>query len=353
MSLGSGRHFTIRRIRKGREQSMQTVLIIDDQELSRMILNEFIRSIGPYVEGKTFETLSAALEWAEKNPVAMVLVDYRMPSMNGIEFTRRLHDLPDCRVVPVVMITALDDHDKEIRYEALSAGVVDFLLKPLDQKEWQFRCRNILNLSRSQRQDALYKDLTQVLFHITKSVNGRNPKRLANISRHIAEQMGLLTDECDLIERAAPLNDLGNFLVAGHLLWRPSIFCQEEREKVQGHTLAGFSLLQQGDSPLFQQGAKIALSHHEHFDGKGYPHGFGGQDIPLEARIVSVADFVDALLSDRPYRKAWSVDKMLGYLKSYRGKRFDPDCVDAFFERLDRILLSETSSISRSPCLID
>lgn len=172
---------------------MQTVLIIDDQELSRMILNEFIRSIGPDVEGKTFETPSAALEWAEKNPVAMVLVDYRMPSMNGIEFTRRLHDLPDCRVVPVIMITALDDHDKEIRYEALSAGVVDFLLKPLDQKEWQFRCRNILNLSRSQRQDALYKDLTQVLFHITKSVNGRNPKRLANISRHIAEQMGLLT----------------------------------------------------------------------------------------------------------------------------------------------------------------
>ncbi|HXK58174.1 MAG TPA: HD domain-containing phosphohydrolase, partial [Gammaproteobacteria bacterium] len=134
--------------------------------------------------------------------------------------------------------------------------------------------------------------------------------------------------------------------VAGNLMWRPSTLRQDERVTVQGHTLAGYRLLQQGGSPLFRQGAKIALSHHEHFDGKGYPHGFGGKDIPLEARIVSVADCADALLSERPYRKAWSADKVLCYLKSYRGKRFDPDCIDAFFEGLDISLLAEASLAS-------
>ncbi|MCB1760542.1 MAG: response regulator [Gammaproteobacteria bacterium] len=320
---------------------MQTVLIIDDQELPRMILTEFVRSIGSDVEGKTFETPYAALEWANENPIAMALVDYRMPGIDGIEFTRRLHKLPDRGDVPVVMITALDDVDKAIRYEALKAGVIDFLPKPLDYKEWQFRCRNILNLARCRIQYTVRNDLTQALFRITESVNGRNARRLANLSRHIAKRMDLSSDECDLIEQAAPLNDLGNFIVAGHLMWRSSSLRQEERVTVQGHTLAGFRLLQQGGSPLFRRGAKIALSHHEHFDGKGYPHGFGGKDIPLEARIVSVADFVDALLSDRPYRKAWSIDKVLSYLKSYRGKRFDPDCIDAFFDELDNTLLVE------------
>lgn len=320
---------------------MQTVLIIDDQELPRMMLVEFIRSIGLDVESRSFETPSSALEWARTNAVAMALVDYRMPGIDGIEFTRRLHKLPDRGDVPVVMVTALDDNDKAIRYEALKAGVIEFLQKPLDYKEWQYRCRNILNLSRYQHQDVAHKDVTLALLRITESANGRSARRLARISRHVAERMGLSSGECDLIEQAAPLNDLGNFLVATHLVQRPSSLRQDERIRVQGHTLAGFRLMQQGGSPLFRHGAKIALSHHEHFDGKGYPHGFGGKDIPLEARIVSVADFVDALLSDRPYRKAWSVDRVLGYLTTHRGKRFDPDCVDAFFEQLDNVLLEK------------
>ena len=324
---------------------MRNVLIVDDQEVPRMILSEFVETIGPDVTGKSFETPAKALNWSEKNPVVMALVDYRMPGMDGIEFTRRLHTLPAHTNVPVVIFTALDDPDKTILYEALSAGVIDFLQKPLDYKEWRLRCRNILNLARCQYHRDVSRELTQVLFQISGAANGRDPTRLGNISRHIAEELALSPSECELIRKAAPLNDLGHFLVASHLLWRRSALGQEERTTLQGHTLAGFQLLQRGSSALFEQGAKIALSHHEQFDGNGYPHGFGGRDIPLEGRIVSVADFVDALLSDRPYRKAWSVDKVLGYLKSYRGKRFDPDCVDAFFARLDKTLLSGTEPL--------
>ena len=326
---------------------METVLIIDDQQIPRMILEQFVASVDPNLRGKTFDNPAAALAWVEENLIVMALVDYRLPGMDGIEFTRRLHALPGNRNVPVVMITALDDQDNLIRYQALSAGVMDFLIKPLDHQEWKLRCHNLLKLARSGHKGELAGDLTQLLFKVTESITGRNPKRLASISRHIAEQMGLPGAECDLIEQAAPLNDLGHFMVASHLMWRSSTLRREERMEVQNHTLAGFRLLQQCESPLYHRAAKIALSHHEQFDGKGYPHGFGGKDILLEARIVAVADFVDALLSDRPYRKAWTVPKVLDSLKSVRGKRFDPDCVDAFFERLNTLPLTQVEATSR------
>ena len=318
---------------------MQNVLIIDDQEMPRMILSQFVETIGPDVVGVAFQTPAEALGWAKRNAVAMALVDYRLPGMNGIDFTRQLHALPAKEDVPVVIFTAVDDPDKAIRYDALRAGAMDFLPKPVDYTEWRFRCRNLLNLARCRQQKSLSQELMQLLFRITTTVNGRNPLRLARLSRHIAEQLSLSESDCALIEQAAPLNDLGHFLVAAPLLWSPASLKQKERALIQGHTLAGFRLLQQGDSTLFHRGARIALSHHEQFDGNGYPHGFGGRDIPLEARIVSVADFVDALLSDRPYRKAWSVERVLHFLNTDRGKRFDPDCVEAFFKQLDRTLL--------------
>ncbi len=320
---------------------MKTVLIIDDQELTRMILTEFVSTLGPDLVGKAFETPLEALAWVEENPVVMAIVDYRMPGMDGIEFIRQFRSLPASVDVPVIMVTALDDHDKEIRFEALKHGVVDFLTKPLDYIEWRIRCRNILKLHQRLLENKACNELSTVLFRITQSFNGRNPWRLAGISRHIAEQIELSSKECDLIERAAPMNDLGHFFIPYNLLSSTSKLHHTERITVQAHTLAGYHLLQMSDSELFNKAARIALSHHEQYNGKGYPHGFGGTDIPLEARIVSIADFVDAMLSDRPYRRAWSVDRVLDNVRSFRGKRFDPDCVDAFFQRSENVLLAD------------
>ncbi len=319
---------------------MQTVLIIDDQGLTRMILSEFVRSIGPEFEGKAFETPLAALDWASHNTAVMALVDYQMPGMDGVEFTRRLHRLPMCEDVPVVMITALTDSNKAIRYDALDAGVVEFLSKPIDYIEWRARCRNLLQLRRYHHQDQFYSEMADLMLNITQSVSGRNPRRLGHISRHIAAQYGLSAWDCELIQQAAPLNDLGLFGIPDNLLSKPSTLLQAEHRVVQGHTITGYRLLQKGRSEVLSMASKISLSHHEHFDGTGYPHGFGGRDVPLEARIVSVADCVDALLSDRPYRRAWPIEQVFDYLKDKRGRTFDPDCVDAFFHRLDPRLLS-------------
>lgn len=152
--------------------------------------------------------------------------------------------------------------------------------------------------------------------------------------------MGVSKLECDLIERAAPLNDLGHMITPATVLSRPAGLGQDERVLMQQHTLMGYQLLRSSTSELFRCAAKIALSYHERFDGQGYPHGFRGRDIAPEARIVAVADIIDALLPDRPYRKAWSIDRVLCHLKSQRGKRFDPDCVDAFLQRWEEIIAS-------------
>ena len=221
-----------------------------------------------------------------------------------------------------------------------NAGVVDFLPKPIDYIEWQARCRNILKSHRHNQHCQVYSEMADLLLHITQSVSGRNLQRLGNISHHIAAQIGQSASDCDLIQQAAPLNDLGLYWIPNNLLSKPSTLLQEEHRVVQGHTITGYQLLQRGDSEVLSMASKISLAHHEHFDGTGYPHGFGGRDVPLEARIVSVADCVDALLSVRPYRQAWPVEQVFEYLRENRGTTFDPDCVDAFFQQLDQTLLS-------------
>jgi len=319
---------------------MQTVLIIDDQGLTRMILTEFVRSLGPELKGNAFETPLAALDWARHNAAVLVLVDYHMPGMDGIEFTRRLRKLPAGKDVPVVMITALTDSNKAIRNDALQAGVVDFLSKPIDYIEWRARCRNILKTHRHHQHCHVHSEMADLLLRITQSISGRNLQRLGHISHHIAGEIGLSLKECELIRQAAPLNDLGHYWIPDNLLSKPSTLLQEEHRVVQGHTITGYQLLQKGDSEVLSMASKISLAHHEHFDGTGYPHGFGGRDVPLEARIVAVADCVDALLSVRPYRQAWPIEQVFDYLRENRGTTFDPDCVDAFFQQLDQTLLS-------------
>ena len=305
-----------------------------------MILKEFAATIGPGVEGKTFDTPFAALEWIERNPVALILVDYRMPGMDGIEFTRRLRQLRSGQDVPVVMITAVADTDKAIRYEALKLGILDFLPKPIDHEEWRSRCWNILRYCGDRAQSQCCSEMSGLLLRVAQSVNGRDPQRLAYISHHIARRIGMPSDVCRLIQQAAPLADLGLLWVPGGLLSKPEPLLPEEHRVIQGHTITGFQLLQQGDSEVSQLASKISLSHHEHFDGTGYPHGFSGRDLPLAARAVAVADRVDALLSDRAYRKAWPIDRTLEYVRAKRGTIFDPDCVDAFFQEWDERLLA-------------
>jgi two-component system response regulator RpfG len=160
---------------------------------------------------------------------------------------------------------------------------------------------------------------------------------MAKYSREIAEALGLGEKECDEIEYAAPMHDIGKIGIPDNILLKPAKFDQEELLIMQRHTQIGHAILSNSESRYIETGSIIALSHHERFDGSGYPNGLSGRDIPLVARIVSVADVYDALVSVRPYKKAWAIEEAQQYIRTHAGTQFDPDCVKAFLERLSNI----------------
>ncbi len=337
---------------------MSTVLILDDQSVSRMILEELIQSIDDDVHIESFADPVVALDWAKHNPHDLVITDYKMPNMDGVEFTHWLRQIPSCSDVPVVVITCMNE--KAVRYRALEAGATDFLIKPFDHYECKARCRNLLKL---RRQQAIIRDraqwLEQEINQKTADIEQREKETLLRLARAgeyrdeetgvhvtrmsqyatiIAEELGLNTTKCETIRHAAPMHDIGKIGIPDHILLKPGKLDPDEMKIIQSHTTIGYEILRDSPSDYLQTGAIIALSHHERYDGTGYPHNISGNNIPIEARIVAVADVFDALLSERPYKKPWSIDRALDYIKEQREKHMDPDCVDAFFNQLSGIL---------------
>ena len=254
------------------------------------------------------------------------------------------------------MVTVV--HDRKIRYEALEAGATDFLSRPFDHYECQARCRNLL-LHQHQKQVSNRAWMLQGLVsQATEAATAREQETLmclakageyrdegtgnhvfwmARYALEIARGLNLDEDTCDVIVQAAPLHDIGKIGIPDAILLKPARLTDEERTVMETHTTIGFDILKGSSSAYLSMAAHIALHHHEHFDGKGYPHGLKGEEIPLEARIVAVADTLDALMTVRPYKEAWPREKALAYLKEHSGTHFDPDCIMALFEREEQV----------------
>jgi two-component system response regulator RpfG len=160
---------------------------------------------------------------------------------------------------------------------------------------------------------------------------------MSHIAGLIAEGLGLSEEQVRTIELAAPLHDIGKIAIPDSLLMKPGPLDETERRRMQQHPVIGYQLLEDSHNRFIQIGARIALHHHERYDGSGYPHGLAGEDIPIEARIVTVADVLDALISPRPYKRAWSVEEALDYVREQSGKMLDPDCVEALVDNLPRL----------------
>jgi two-component system response regulator RpfG len=167
---------------------------------------------------------------------------------------------------------------------------------------------------------------------------GVHVTRMSKYATIIAQELGFDESKCNTIRHAAPMHDIGKIGIPDNILLKPGKLTPEEMKVIQTHTTIGYEILRDSPSDYLQTGAIIAQSHHERYDGAGYPHNLSGKDIPIEARIVAVADVFDALLSERPYKKAWDVYKAMDYIREQRGKHMDPDCVDAFFSRISDIL---------------
>ncbi|MDZ7735772.1 MAG: response regulator [Gammaproteobacteria bacterium] len=327
-----------------------TVMIIDDQMTSRLILETIIKGIGNNINIHSFDNAETALEIAKDNPPDLILADFKMPNMDGIEFTCQLRSLAGCKDVPVVIVTIYDD--RSILYKALDAGATDFLRKPVDHYECKVRCRNLLSLHKQQKiirnrasvleehvsraTKAIHIREKETLYRLARAgefregTSGNRLLRMGRLSMLIGRAMGLSEEQCHVLEYAAPMHDIGKIGIPDNILKKPGKLDQDEFKRMKQHTLIGYEILKDSPSPYLQMGAVIALRHHERYDGTGYPDAIKGENIPQVARIAAVADVFDALISKRIYKKAWATDEALEYIHSVRGKHLDPECVDAF-----------------------
>ena len=333
------------------------VLIVDDESTGRTILAKIIQQAEEDVVVDSFDNPLQALDWLDHNHPDLIITDYRMPDINGVELIKLIRKKPACQDIPIMMITVVSE--KSVRYDALEAGATAFLTRPIDQIECRTSCRNLLKLHEQQsiiqdRADWLARQVEvatqqivsrehETLLRLAKAgeyrdeVTGNHVLRMAKYSREISEALGLSGKECDEIEYAAPLHDIGKIGIQDKVLLKPGKFDKDEWICMQEHTQIGHSILSNSQSRYIQTGSIIALNHHERFDGTGYPNGISGKDIPLVARIVAVADVYDALVSPRPYKSAWTTTDAQDYLHKHAGSQFDPICVEAFFERLDKV----------------
>lgn len=336
---------------------MHTVLIIDDSDINLALIKALVLKLGE-CRPVLFEHPVRALEWCQENLPDLVIVDYMMPDMDGQKFINHFRQLPGRQEIPILMVTANDQRD--VRYEALMGGANDFLTKPIDRVEFSARARNMLNLrtgqkflaDRAEHLEAMVQERTreirnrekELIFRISRAAEFRDPEtgahiqRMAHYSELIAETLGLSSADQKLILEAAPMHDVGKIGIPDQILLKPGRLTPEEMEVMKGHARMGFELLNGSGSEILRAGAEIALSHHEKYDGSGYPAGLAGETIPLFGRIVAVADVFDALTSERPYKKAWSLEDACNFLREGSGSHFDPACVEAFLASWERVL---------------
>lgn len=336
---------------------MHTVLIIDDSDINLTLIKALVLKLGE-CNPVLFENPLKALDWCRENVPDLVIVDYMMPDMDGLRFISAFRALHGRDEVPILMVTANDQ--KDVRYEALLGGANDFLTKPIDRVEFGARARNMLSLrtgqkflaDRAQHLAALVDEQTreirdrekELIFRMSRAAEFRDPEtgahiqRMAYYSQAIAKGLDLDESVQKLILEAAPMHDVGKIGIPDYILLKPGKLTPEEFEVMKGHARLGHELLNNSGSEILRAGAQIAISHHEKYDGSGYPRGLKGNDIPLFGRIVAVADVFDALTSERPYKKAWPLEDAVHFLEEGRGKHFDPLCVEAFLATWDIVL---------------
>lgn len=333
------------------------VLIVDDNAVNIVIVEKILRQDGFNNIYSTTDAKSVRDLYREHDFDA-ILLDVHMPEMNGFDVMAELQaDNPD-DYLPILMLTA--DHTPETRHLSLSSGAKDFISKPFERVEVLFRVRNIVEVRMLHKEVLSAKDVledkvrerTQQLYEAQIKLieclgkaaeyrdneTGMHVVRMSQSSALLARQMGLSAEECEIILHASPMHDIGKIAIPDSVLLKPGKLEGKEWRTMQSHAEVGAQILASYDSKLMEVASIIARTHHERWDGKGYPEGLQGEEIPLYTRIVTVCDVFDALTSTRPYKVAWPVAKALGYLKDNSGSQFDPKVVNEFIAIIDQVL---------------
>jgi len=318
------------------------ILIVDDEKANVRFLEVILEQAGYCDVHSTTDARQTLPLFLDIHP-DLVLLDISMPHLNGFAVIQQLDFERANDPVPILMLTA--DATVTTKHRALKEGAKDFLTKPLDEVEVLLRINNLLESRfhsvlleekvRERTQD-LEKAQLETLERLAIAAEyrdddtGQHTRRVGFTAALIAEALGLPKTQVDLIRRAAPLHDVGKIGIADAILLKPGKLIDEEFATMKEHTSIGGKMLSGSSSAWLQLAEEIALTHHERWDGRGYPHGLQGEDIPLVGRIVTIADVFDALTHERPYKKAWPKAEAIAEIERQSGSQFDPRVVAAF-----------------------
>jgi putative two-component system response regulator len=346
------------------------VMVVDDE-----ILN--LKLIGAMLKPQGYEVILAndgeeCLQKVAENPPDIILLDIMMPKLNGFDVVTKLKADERFALIPIVMVTALQDVNDRVK--ALEVGAEDFLTKPVDRMELRARVRSLLkvkayndhmvnyrqelesevrrrtleiqetNKKLEKAHEKLRGASLETIFRLSRAAEfkdedtGAHIISMSRISARIAKQYGLSQTTVEAILYASPMHDIGKIGIPDRILLKNGPLNDEEWTVMRMHTVYGGKILENSDIGFLRLGEVIAITHHEKFNGSGYPKGLKGKQIPLAGRIVAVADVFDALMSRRPYKPAFTSEQAINIITEGRGRHFDPEVVDVFLKDIPEIL---------------
>ncbi|MYN11322.1 HD domain-containing phosphohydrolase [Pseudoduganella aquatica] len=316
--------------------SLPLILAVDDEASNLQLLRHILQDHYRLLFAKD---AARALELARQETPNLILMDVMMPGMTGYEACRILKADPATAAIPVIFATALNDPDDEVT--GFEAGAVDYITKPLSPPIVRARVRTHLSLVRV---DELKETRLQIVQRLGLAAEykdnetGLHVIRMSHYARVLGLAAGLSATAAEDLLHAAPMHDVGKIGIPDRILQKPGALDKEEWAVMQSHATIGADIIGEHAHGMLALARNIALTHHEKWDGSGYPRGLAGLDIPLEGRIVAIADVFDALTSARPYKAPWPVEEAVQYLRQQRGQHFDPELVDLFLARLPEIV---------------
>lgn len=333
------------------------ILVVDDETEIVHLLQTILRHVGFENVVATDRPKEAFRLYQEHRPDAVVL-DLHMPGVSGLDLLRQLTEFEPNGYAPILILTG--DHDPEYKNRALLSGARDFLVKPFVPVEVIARVRNMLEIRRLYRRstersaelermvsertrelDRAYREILQRLSLASEyrdDDTGNHTRRIGEYSAVVARGLGMDDEQVEHLRRASPMHDVGKIGIPDSILLKRGKLTSEEWETMKSHVEIGVRILSGATSGLLRVAEEIARSHHERFDGTGYPHGLAGEEIPLNGRLVAVCDVFDALTSERPYKSAWSVEDAVAEISRCRGSHFDPRIVDIFLDNLPQMM---------------
>ncbi len=332
------------------------ILVVDDEPANLRLLSRLLNAEG-YKNIEAIQDPRQVMGIHEREPADLILLDLNMPYLSGYDIITALKSHKSALSPQIIILTALNDQQSLLK--ALALGARDFVGKPFDRNELLMRVRNLLESQLALRMlhdqkatlekivqlrtQELYDNRLDVIQRLGKAAEykdeetGSHILRVSHSAAILAKAIGWNRAQCDAIFNAAPMHDIGKIGIPDAILCKPGKLTEEEWKIMQTHAQIGADLLKGDDSEIISMAHIIALTHHEKWDGTGYPNQLAGEEIPMAGRIIALVDVFDALTSIRPYKKAWEIKEACEFIRANSGKHFDPNLVERFFENFAEI----------------